>query len=105
MYQYHRANTNLLSFPTQRSSDLTAATRPLPLFLASRRWETMKRNAFANRVRIACWSASGNTPTMRSMVLEASRSEEHTSELQSPMYLVCRLLLENNNRKREVRSF
>ena len=23
-----------------------------------------------------------------------SRSEEHTSELQSPMYLVCRLLLE-----------
>src|SRR5437879_8195809 len=25
---------------------------------------------------------------------EATRSEEHTSELQSPMYLVCRLLLE-----------
>src|SRR5437763_14540793 len=25
---------------------------------------------------------------------KASRSEEHTSELQSPMYLVCRLLLE-----------
>src|ERR1017187_572033 len=26
--------------------------------------------------------------------LEYARSEEHTSELQSPMYLVCRLLLE-----------
>src|SRR5437762_4544050 len=26
--------------------------------------------------------------------LRARRSEEHTSELQSPMYLVCRLLLE-----------
>src|ERR1017187_10893002 len=25
-----------------------------------------------------------------------NRSEEHTSELQSPMYLVCRLLLEKN---------
>src|SRR5437762_4365899 len=25
---------------------------------------------------------------------DADRSEEHTSELQSPMYLVCRLLLE-----------
>src|SRR5437763_12908360 len=25
------------------------------------------------------------------------RSEEHTSELQSPMYLVCRLLLEKQN--------
>jgi len=28
------------------------------------------------------------------------RSEEHTSELQSPMYLVCRLLLEKKNTKR-----
>src|SRR5437762_5884586 len=26
--------------------------------------------------------------------IQAPRSEEHTSELQSPMYLVCRLLLE-----------
>src|SRR5437762_5309381 len=29
---------------------------------------------------------------------EPDRSEEHTSELQSPMYLVCRLLLEKKNR-------
>src|ERR1017187_9200135 len=29
---------------------------------------------------------------------ELSRSEEHTSELQSPMYLVCRLLLEKKIR-------
>src|SRR5437764_7935957 len=28
------------------------------------------------------------------------RSEEHTSELQSPMYLVCRLLLEKKKKKR-----
>src|SRR5437762_5598641 len=27
-------------------------------------------------------------------ILNRARSEEHTSELQSPMYLVCRLLLE-----------
>src|SRR5437763_7993075 len=31
---------------------------------------------------------------------DATRSEEHTSELQSPMYLVCRLLLEKNNTAR-----
>src|ERR1017187_10761215 len=30
------------------------------------------------------------------LALNAHRSEEHTSELQSPMYLVCRLLLEKN---------
>src|SRR5437879_10543704 len=28
----------------------------------------------------------------------ANRSEEHTSELQSPMYLVCRLLLEKKKK-------
>src|SRR3712207_7804458 len=30
---------------------------------------------------------------------QASRSEEHTSELQSRQYLVCRLLLEKKNKK------
>src|SRR5437879_10684483 len=30
-----------------------------------------------------------------------TRSEEHTSELQSPMYLVCRLLLEKKNRQQQ----
>src|SRR5437764_5941221 len=29
----------------------------------------------------------------------SGRSEEHTSELQLPMYLVCRLLLEKKNKK------
>src|SRR5258708_7534796 len=34
----------------------------------------------------------------------ASRSEEHTSELQSPDHLVCRLLLEKKKKKYRVRS-
>src|SRR3712207_7217257 len=34
-------------------------------------------------------------------VLRAPRSEEHTSELQSRQYLVCRLLLEKKNKKVE----
>src|SRR5437762_5171629 len=32
----------------------------------------------------------------------AGRSEEHTSELQSPMYLVCRLLLEKKNKAETI---
>src|SRR5437764_3794775 len=32
------------------------------------------------------------------------RSEEHTSELQSPMYLVCRLLLEKKKKKHTFTS-
>src|SRR5437762_10184621 len=33
--------------------------------------------------------------------VEQGRSEEHTSELQSPMYLVCRLLLEKKKKKKK----
>src|SRR3712207_7725269 len=34
--------------------------------------------------------------------LHAGRSEEHTSELQSPQYLVCRLLLEKKNNQSSI---
>src|SRR5437764_2539543 len=36
--------------------------------------------------------------------VRGARSEEHTSELQSPMYLVCRLLLDKKNRSWSGRS-
>src|SRR5437762_8196351 len=36
--------------------------------------------------------------------IRARRSEEHTSELQSPMYLVCRLLLEKKKKKKKNKT-
>src|SRR5437764_12237851 len=60
---------DLLSFPTRRSSDLISA---LP-----------------STLRAGCRPAPARRRNWR-----RCRSEEHTSELQSPMYLVCRLLLE-----------
>src|SRR4051794_41195948 len=36
----------------------------------------------------------------RRVVAEGGRSEEHTSELQSPVHLVCRLLLEKKKNKK-----
>src|SRR3712207_7779311 len=36
------------------------------------------------------------------LVIHASRSEEHTSELQSRQYLVCRLLLEKKKRRASI---
>src|SRR5437762_9848074 len=36
----------------------------------------------------------GFRPVPSNPLIPSHRSEEHTSELQSPMYLVCRLLLE-----------
>src|SRR5437762_9566905 len=37
----------------------------------------------------------------RSSINSSERSEEHTSELQSPMYLVCRLLLEKKKKNKQ----
>src|SRR5437762_7834335 len=45
-------------------------------------------------------STSGLWPTS----LSCRRSEEHTSELQSPMYLVCRLLLEKKKNIKHIKS-
>src|SRR5437763_4309282 len=44
----------------------------------------------------ACVSALAAIPR------KPTRSEEHTSELQSPMYLVCRLLLEKKKQKKQT---
>src|SRR5437879_10186690 len=41
---------------------------------------------------------SGRVRGWRRRRLRPARSEEHTSELQSPMYLVCRLLLEKKKK-------
>src|SRR3989449_6777262 len=42
----------------------------------------------------------GGTPLLPLPRLAAQRSEEHTSELQSRLHLVCRLLLEKKKKKR-----
>src|SRR5256885_8148088 len=43
----------------------------------------------------SCWCAPRASP--------GTRSEEHTSELQSPCNLVCRLLLEKKKKKKQDR--
>src|SRR6266487_2830397 len=47
------------------------------------------------------WYWPDTQPLMKSLVaeLDLPRSEEHTSELQSPVHLVCRLLLEKKTKK------
>src|SRR5438445_8878699 len=74
---HHRA---LHSFPTRRSSDLA---RPLG----------------SSRTRSRGSSRSGRQ-AFRASTKARSRSEEHTSELQSRQYLVCRLLLEKKKNEK-----
>src|SRR5260370_30082368 len=47
-----------------------------------------------HEVGLAALLAAVAVPAMRQVPLRAPRSEEHTSELQSHLNLVCRLLLE-----------
>src|SRR6478609_9771337 len=48
----------------------------------------------------ARWASRSPPPTPPCVRSCATRSEEHTSELQSLAYLVCRLLLEKKKKKR-----
>src|SRR5437762_13734535 len=87
---HHR---DLHSFPTRRSSDLTwpdssSQSASMPV-IDQPNWEggadCIKKFVFA----------------IDAVPIARKRSEEHTSELQSPMYLVCRLLLEKKKTVRE----
>src|SRR5690625_5828580 len=93
---YHPLPRILHSFPTRRSSDLEAAS-------------CQRLRAFSDqppntrRTRWA-WVAPRNptcpAPCRRPLM---TRSEEHTSELQSRGHLVCGLLLEKKNKLNNVR--
>src|SRR3712207_4333404 len=50
------------------------------------------------------WLVDGAAIMNQVMLQRTSRSEEHTSELQSRQYLVCRLLLEKNKRHSLLQS-
>src|SRR5207237_10840343 len=85
-----RPPPHLPSFPTRRSSDLhqAAAAGRRGRWLCLRRCES--RTAAADRRG----TSRARTDRLRRQFLGQPRSEEHTSELQSHLNLVCRLLLE-----------
>src|SRR5437762_1518063 len=63
-------------------------------------WPPRRRREHRHR-RWIDWRSAGEASRRRQDCLhrlDRSRSEEHTSELQSPMYLVCRLLLEKKKK-------
>src|SRR6266487_5877106 len=62
--------------------------------------ELLKDDAFSEAEIDALWFARPSQAGREAWELRlvAERSEEHTSELQSPVHLVCRLLLEKKNK-------
>src|SRR5437879_4616501 len=97
-----------------RTTDPTVAPRASAMSLpgimggiaATRCWTPESKSGdVGRRVSDPLWSGRRPDPTLADCsprrsdptlgrLSSKSRSEEHTSELQSPMYLVCRLLLE-----------
>src|SRR3712207_8648522 len=59
----------------------------------------------AGKIAVAPPGLEPGPPEGREFKLCAVRSEEHTSELQSRQYLVCRLLLEKKKHNTEIISF
>src|SRR5437762_8277103 len=54
----------------------------------------------ADQQRLHVAAGLGQIEQVAAILSAAHRSEEHTSELQSPMYLVCRLLLEKKKKNK-----
>src|SRR5207244_6730836 len=91
----------LLSFPTRRSSDLLC----VPLWVVALAPAYTLRIVFSVRdIVMRLLQAALLLLTMYLLLYfyspryELPRSEEHTSELQSPDHLVCRLLLEKKKK-------
>src|SRR5207248_11202309 len=98
----YRPTPSLHPFPTRRSSDLDAMLlHDTPVSCAAiigvvtaklvgRDWVPLESAPVSGlKYRIAAMFTA-----VMGWLLEVRRSEEHTSELQSPYDLVCRLLLE-----------
>src|SRR5205823_8977522 len=99
---HHR---HLHPFPTRRSSDLGVATAPFPGRGPDRPWphtSTSHRHigqaARLQPGRGVPMDAGDHRRAFAPEPRMVRRSEEHTSELQSLAYLVCRLLLEKKKK-------
>src|SRR5207244_10703247 len=95
----------LYSFPTRRSSDLVMSVDPVTLQVIQARLagivqemqNSLFRTGYSTIIRESQDASCAILNTQGEVVAQhvvLPRSEEHTSELQSPDHLVCRLLLE-----------
>src|SRR5207248_11372472 len=91
------------SFPTRRSSDLgltNRATHFVHQLSGGEQQRTAIARALVHRPSLLIADEpTGNLDTASAGRVLELRSEEHTSELQSPYDLVCRLLLEKKKTK------
>src|SRR5207248_9449533 len=107
IFFFHQSanHRNVHSFPTRRSSDLNAQDSPVlnaaispdGKYLGYADQQGIHLQLVATSVVQSLRLPAGIQPGKASWAF--GRSEEHTSELQSPYDLVCRLLLEKKKKK------
>src|SRR5688500_19952907 len=85
-FKSSRGWPHMTSFPTRRSSDLGLRFHD--------------RDEMANDRAVQTGNADMRDLPLRDWICQWIRSEEHTSELQSPCNLVCRLRLEKKTARR-----
>src|SRR5438876_7830852 len=96
----------VLFYIRTRSPEICTLSLHDALPISSRRWRWSSVRSDSSRRRSPQPSKTARIARSRLLfgVLRLGaargRSEEHTSELQSPVHLVCRLLLENTNNLR-----
>src|SRR2546429_3359266 len=70
----------------------------LSRYFSSLRWRLFSCGGAASARGAAATGETNNSDTNRDLTCFFMRSEEHTSELQSRLHLVCRLLLEKKKK-------
>src|SRR2546422_11430236 len=112
-------------FFTASGSSFALSARAARRSARSRRSRSCRDRRCSKRSRAACaraWSQVASAPDAGTMSMQSTgqgathrsqpeqssvttvRSEEHTSELQSRLHLVCRLLLEKKKKKRKKQN-
>src|SRR5690348_18188085 len=92
-----RDHRDLHSFPTRRSSDLWRIIGPT----------ASGAQPYNPGGEVEMWISSDEGVTWSkagALTANSQRSEEHTSELQSPVHLVCRLLLEKKKKTKRKKD-
>src|SRR5207244_13029965 len=110
-YRYHDIITMSLNFFSIIPPPPTSTLFPYTTLFRSQYWNEIGISQYDNNsvhlnptrfdvnVRRAVAKATNKDFIIQTIYNNKGRSEEHTSELQSPDHLVCRLLLEKKKKK------
>src|SRR2546425_4976842 len=93
-------------FSSERPSEYYARIKPMRASLPSRAFHFAAALGIVLAITFVYQKALGVNATTVALtfLLAILRSEEHTSELQSLAYLVCRLLLEKKKNKKHIKN-